>query len=91
MKIKTKITVVGSGYVGMSLSALLSISNKVTILDIDSKRIKKINNRESTVEDNDIKDLLQNKNISIRATDDKEEAYKSADFIIIATPTNYDP
>lgn len=87
---KIKITVVGSGYVGMSLSVLLAQHNHVNILDIDSKKIEKINKKQSTVADKEIEAFLANKQLSISATSDKNEAYKDASFIIIATPTNYD-
>tara|TARA_B100001059_G_scaffold228928_1_gene260712 strand:+ start:1893 stop:3065 length:1173 start_codon:yes stop_codon:yes gene_type:complete len=87
---KTKITVVGSGYVGMSLSVLLSQRNDVTILDIDQDRIDKINNRQSTVSDKEIQLFLSQKSLTLAATLDKEIAYQDASFIIIATPTNYD-
>ncbi len=85
-----KITVVGSGYVGMSLAVLLAQNNDVTVLDIDEDRIQKINANQSTIKDKDISIFLSEKSLSIKATLDKKEAYKEADYIIIATPTNYD-
>ena len=88
---KIKITVVGSGYVGMSLSVLLAQYNDVVVLDIDPKKINKINNRQSTVADNEIESFLANKSLSLSATTDKSAAHMDASFIIIATPTNYDP
>ena len=87
---KTKITVIGSGYVGMSLSVLLAQHNDVTILDIDATRVGKINNKQSTVADTEIKSFLAEKSLSLTATLDKQVAYKDAIFIIVATPTNYD-
>lgn len=87
---KTKITVVGSGYVGMSLSVLLAQHNDVVVLDIDIDRVKLINNKRSTVEDAEIESYLAEKTLSLRATHDKELAYQDANFIIVATPTNYD-
>ena len=90
MKNKTKITIVGSGYVGMSLAVLLAQHNDVVVLDIDPSRVDKINSRESTVEDNDINDFLSKKKLSLTATLDREHAYENASFIVIATPTNYD-
>jgi UDPglucose 6-dehydrogenase len=87
---KIKITIVGSGYVGMSLSALLARNNDVTVLDIDASRVDKINNRKSTVVDKDIDLLLIKKKLFLKATINAEEAYKDADFIVVATPTNYD-
>ena len=87
---KTKITVVGSGYVGMSLSVLLAKHNDITVLDIDSTRVYKINNRQSTVADTEIESFLAKKSLSLTATLDKQVAYKGASFVIVATPTNYD-
>ena len=88
---RTKITVVGSGYVGMSLSVLLAQHNDVTVLDIDPLRVKLINANQSPVADNDIKGFLVNKKLTLRATINKKDAYVDANFIIIATPTDYDP
>jgi UDPglucose 6-dehydrogenase len=87
---KTKITVVGSGYVGMSLSVLLAQHNDVTVLDIDAIRVDKINNKQSSVADTEIESFLAKKPLSLTATLDKQSAYQCADFIIVATPTNYD-
>ncbi|MDB4835631.1 nucleotide sugar dehydrogenase [Gammaproteobacteria bacterium] len=89
MLAKKKITVVGSGYVGMSLSVLLGQHNDVTVLDIDAIRVDKINNRQSTVADAEIEIFLAKKSLSLTATLDKHDAYKDANFIIVATPTNY--
>ena len=89
-KTKTKITVVGSGYVGMSLSVLLAQHNNVTVLDIDAERVEKINNKKSTVADAEIELFLAKKLLSLSATMDKQVAYEGANFIVIATPTNYD-
>ena len=86
-----KIVVVGSGYVGMSLSVLLAQKNKVIVLDIDKSRVDSINSKKSTVKDSHIQDFLNNKNLSIKATLDAKKAYMNCDIIIIATPTNYDP
>ena len=86
-----KVTVVGSGYVGMSLSALLAQNNHVVALDIDSERVAQINRRESTVSDPDIETLLRERDLKLSATLDKEFAYDGANFVVIATPTNYDP
>jgi UDPglucose 6-dehydrogenase len=87
---KKKITVVGSGYVGMSLAALLAQHNDVTVLDIDTNRVNKINNKQSTVLDSEINQFLTEKTLSLVATLNKEDAYEGANFIIVATPTNYD-
>ena len=87
---RIKITVVGSGYVGMSLSVLLAQHNDVTVLDIDAERVDKINNKQSTVADTEIELFLVEKPLSLTATLDKQSAYEGASFIIVATPTNYD-
>ena len=87
---KIKITVVGSGYVGMSLSVLLAQHNDVTVLDIDTERVDKINKKQSTIVDTEIEQFLKNNSLSLKATLDKKIAYKDANFIIVATPTNYD-
>lgn len=87
---QTKITVVGSGYVGMSLSVLLAQHNDVIVLDIDSTKVDKINNRQSTVADPEIELFLAQKSLSLSATLDKQLAYEDANFIVVATPTNYD-
>jgi UDPglucose 6-dehydrogenase len=86
---KTKITVVGSGYVGMSLSVLLAQHNDVTVLDVDAERVDKINNKQSTVDDTEIELFLAEKQLSLVATLDMQSAYENASFIIVATPTNY--
>ncbi len=90
MSEKLKITVVGSGYVGMSLSVLLAQHNDVVVLDINGPRVKLINEKRSTIVDNEITAFLTQKKLSIRATSDKDEAYKLATYILVATPTNYD-
>jgi UDPglucose 6-dehydrogenase len=77
--------------VGMSLSVLLAQHNDVTVLDIDAVRVDKINNRQSTVADTEIELFLAEKSLSLIATLDKQAAYEGASFIIVATPTNYDP
>ncbi len=84
-----KLTIVGSGYVGMSLSALLSQHNEVKILDIDPIRVNLINNKKSPIKDQEIEHFLKEKNLKIEATLVPEKAYREADFIIIATPTDY--
>ena len=87
---RIKITVVGSGYVGMSLSVLLAQHNDVTVLDIDAERVGRINNKQSTVADTEIESFLAEKPLSLTATLDKQAAYEGASFIIVATPTDYD-
>ncbi|MDA7774242.1 nucleotide sugar dehydrogenase [Pseudomonadales bacterium] len=91
MRNKTKITVVGSGYVGMSLAVLLAQHNDVVVLDVNPARVNKVNNNQSTVADDGIEALLAEKELSLVATVDKRVAYECARFIIVATPTNYDP
>ena len=90
MTLKPKITVVGSGYVGMSLAVLLAQHNKVTVLDIDLSRVEKINNNQSTILDSDIDSFIQERSLSLTATNDKKNAYDGANFIVVATPTDYD-
>ena len=91
MNKKIKICVIGSGYVGMSLAVLLAKNNNVIVHDIDDGRIDKINKMQSTIEDQDISRFLKEEAMSLEATLDSNLAYKDADFIIVATPTNYDP
>ena len=88
---KTKITVVGSGYVGMSLSVLLAQHNDVVVLDVDPSRVDMVNNNQSTVADAEIEVFLAEKDLSLTATLDKQAAYKGASFVVVATPTNYNP
>ncbi len=91
MSRKYQITVVGTGFVGMSIAALLSQYNEVIALDIDSARIGLINQGKSTVVDSDIQEFLNDRELSLYATLDKAEAYKDPAFVVIATPTDYDP
>lgn len=88
---RTKITLVGSGYVGMSLAVLLAQNNDVVVLDIDPERVDRVNQKQSTVADTEIEAFLVNKKLNLTATLDKQVAYKDASFIVVATPTNYDP
>lgn len=90
MKTNYKITVVGIGYVGLSLAVLLAQNNSVTAIDIVSEKIEMINNRKSPIRDTEIEDYLSNKILNLTATLDPKSAYENADFIIVATPTNYD-
>lgn len=85
-----KICVVGTGYVGLSLAVLLSQKYEVVALDILKERVKLINNKKSPIKDIDIEDYLQNKSLNLKATLDKKEAYSNSEYVIIATPTNYD-
>jgi UDPglucose 6-dehydrogenase len=86
----SKITVVGIGYVGLSNGLVLSQQNEVIFLDIDSKKVDMINQRKSPIKEDDVDDFLKRTNIHISATLDKQVAYENADYVIIATPTNYD-
>ncbi len=85
------ITVAGTGYVGMSIATLLAQHNHVTAIDIIPEKINLINQRQSPVKDEYIEQFLSEKNLDLTATDDTGIAYCNADFIVIATPTNYDP
>lgn len=86
-----KIAVAGTGYVGLSISVLLSQFNQVTAVDIIEDKINKINNKISPIVDSDIEDYLKNKKLNLIASADAESAYADADFVVISTPTNYDP
>ncbi len=84
------ITIVGTGYVGLSLAVLLAQSNQVIALDIDENKVEMINNKFSPIRDKEIEDYLANKPLSIKATTKKREALKLSDYVVICTPTNYD-
>ena len=86
-----KIAVAGTGYVGMSMAVLLSQANEVVALDIVDAKVQQINARQSPIEDTEISHFFATKKLDLRATLDKQEAYAGADFVIIATPTDYDP
>ncbi len=91
---RKKIAVAGTGYVGLSLAVLLSQHNDVTAVDIIPEKVDKLNNWESPIQDDFIEQYLaehEERNLSLKATTDGESAYKDADFIIVAAPTNYDP
>ena len=86
-----KIVVVGTGYVGLSNSVLLSQHNEVVALDIVQQRVDLINDKKSPIVDAEISEFLTSKSLNLFATTDKERAYKGAKFVIVATPTDYDP
>ena len=88
---KMKIAVAGTGYVGLSLATLLAQHNEVVAVDIVADKVDKINNRISPIQDKEIENFLLTKDLKLVATLDYEKAYRNADFVIIATPTNYDP
>lgn len=85
------ITVVGTGYVGLSNAVLFARQHKVTSLDIDTKRVALINQKRSPIVDDYIEKAFEKENLNLNAMLDKVQAYEQADYIIIATPTNYDP
>lgn len=86
-----KIAVAGIGYVGMSIATLLSQHHQVTAVDVIAEKVEKINNRISPIQDEYIEKYLAEKELNLRATLDGKEAYRDADFVVIAAPTNYDP
>ena len=86
-----RIAVAGTGYVGLSIATLLSQHHQVTAVDVVPEKVDLINNRKSPIQDDYIEKYLAEKDLSLQATTNGEEAYKNADFIVIATPTNYDP
>ena len=86
-----KIAVAGTGYVGLSLSVLLAQHNEVVAVDIIEEKVQKINNKISPIADTEIEEYLVNRKLNLFATTDIELAYKDAEFIVIATPTNYNP
>lgn len=86
-----KIAVAGTGYVGLSLAVLLSQHHEVVAVDIVKDKVDLINNRKSPITDNEIEKFFENNKLNLSATLDSAAAYKDADFVIIATPTNYDP
>lgn len=85
-----KITIAGVGYVGLSNAILLAKNNEVIALDVIKEKVDMINNRVSPIDDAEIIDYLSNKELNLRATTDNFEAFKDAEYVIIATPTNYD-
>src|SRR5690625_81633 len=86
-----KITVAGTGYVGLSNAVLLAQNNEVTALDIIQEKVDMINNKKSPIADTEIETFLETKELNLKATTDSAEAFKDAEYVIISTPTNYDP
>lgn len=86
-----KITVAGAGYVGLSNAVLLAQNHEVTAVDVVEEKVEMINRRESPIVDAELEDYLENKELDLKATTDSLKAYREADYVIIATPTNYDP
>lgn len=88
---KLEIAVAGTGYVGLSIATLLSQTHKVTAVDVIPEKVEKINNRISPIQDEYIEKYFAEKELNLTATLDGASAYKDADFVVIAAPTNYDP
>ena len=86
-----KIAVAGTGYVGLSIATLLAQKHQVTAVDVIPEKVEKINNRISPIQDEYIEKYFAEKELNLKATLDGAAAYKDADFIVIAAPTNYDP
>ncbi len=86
-----KIAVAGTGYVGLSIATLLAQHNKVTAVDIIPEKVDMINSRKSPIQDDYIERYLAEKQLDLTATLDGRQAYRDADFVVIAAPTNYDP
>ncbi|MDD6228690.1 MAG: 3-hydroxyacyl-CoA dehydrogenase NAD-binding domain-containing protein, partial [Bacteroidales bacterium] len=86
-----KIAVAGTGYVGLSIATLLAQHNKVTAVDIIPEKVDMINSRKSPIQDDYIERYLTEKQLDLTATLDARQAYRDADFVVIAAPTNYDP
>ena len=86
-----RIAIAGTGYVGLSMAVLLSQHNQVTAVDIVPEKVEKINRRISPIQDREIEDYLAHKELNLTATTDGRAAYSTADFVVIAAPTNYDP
>ena len=88
---KLKIAVAGTGYVGLSNAVLLAQHNEVKAVDLVAEKVEMLNNKKSPIEDKEIAEYLTTKELNLKATLDAQEAYKDADYVVIATPTDYDP
>lgn len=86
-----KIAIAGTGYVGLSNAVLLAQYHQVIAVDVIAEKVESINNKRSPIVDNEIEEFLTHRELNLTATLDKQLAYKNADFVIIATPTDYDP
>src|SRR5699024_3215593 len=86
-----KFVVSGIGYVGLSNAVLLAQHNDVVALDVMEEKVERVNNRQATIEDKEVAHYLVNKDLRLTAMTDSARAFKDADFVIISTPTNYDP
>jgi len=84
------ITIVGTGYVGLSIAVLLSQKHSIVALDVDEKKVQLINHKQSPIEDKEIEEYIKTKELNLIATIDKELAYKNPDYVVICTPTDYD-
>lgn len=85
-----KIAIAGTGYVGLSIATLLSQHHEVVAVDVIPEKVDLINNKKSPIQDDYIEEYLANHNLNLKATLDAEMAYKDADFVVVAAPTNYD-
>ena len=85
-----KFTVVGAGYVGLSLSVMLSQKYVVKLFDIDHEKIAQVSSKKSPIKDREIQDYLQNHNLKLTATTNSLNAFEDVDYVVVATPTNYD-
>ena len=85
-----KIAIAGTGYVGLSLAVLLAQKNEVVALDIMTEKVEMLNAKKSPISDTEIEDYLKNKPLNLTATLDKQKAYQGAEYVVIATPTDYD-
>ena len=86
-----RIVVVGTGYVGLSNAVILAQHNQVTAVDINQAKVAQINARTSPIIDSELQDYLSNKPLELTATTDAAAAYEGAEFVVVATPTDYDP